>query len=117
MLRSSTVQLQQMKIPAGLFYIMSDLLAQCVYGWEFDFIAHTFEKVYFHFRLRTQFKGMEVQQMRFYGKRFHFERWAISHIRHRIKTFLRYPCARDVNPIFRNQLLVAAEIDGGNCVF
>src|SRR5438034_4485048 len=59
---------------------------------------------------------MKVQQMRLYGKRLHLECRAISHICYRIKAFVRYASASYVNPVFRNQLFVPAQIDGGNRV-
>jgi hypothetical protein len=57
-----------MKVSPGFFHVPANLLSQSVYGRELDLIAQTFEEAYFNFGFRSQFQGMEVQQVGFDGK-------------------------------------------------
>ncbi len=66
--RRRTGPVQQMKISARLLHIATNLFAQCFHAGKFDFIPQSLQKANLNFRLRSQFDGMKVQQVRFNGE-------------------------------------------------
>src|SRR5262249_15502556 len=97
--------------PPRFVNVLCDLITQCVYGWELDFIPQTLEKKDLNFGIDTQLYGMKIQQVRLDGERICSEGRPVADIRDRLEAFLAYTAARDINAIFRNELFVAIQID------
>src|SRR5580658_4461605 len=60
---------------------------------------------------------MKVEQVSFDGERISSERGPVSDVRDGIETLLAHTSAGNVNAVARDKLLIAAQVDGWNCVF
>src|ERR1700685_2703872 len=59
---------------------------------------------------------MKVEQVSFDGERISSERGPVSHVRDGIETLLAHTSAGNVNAVARDKLLIAAHVDGWDCV-
>src|SRR5437764_15144472 len=103
---------QQMKIPSRLLYIPGNLFAQRIDGRELDLIPQSLQKTDLHFRVRRQFDGMEVQQVRLNGEQLGPEGRTIPYVGHRIKALRCHARPRDVNAVFGYELFVTRQVNG-----
>src|SRR5262249_50954179 len=97
-------------------HIFGDLLAQGLNGGEFDFSAQAAQEKNLDRGLSRELDGMKVQQVGLDGEGIGPERRTVANVRHGVKAFSVDDRARDVNTIGWDQLLITAQVDGGDGV-
>src|SRR5579872_1869561 len=107
----------QMKVPAGLSYILGDLFAQGIDCWEFYFVPESLQEADFNFGFRRQVDGMEIQQMRFDREKLVAECGAVADVGDGIETLGGDARPGNINAIFGHEFFVAREIDRRHGIF
>src|SRR5262249_5878917 len=106
--RSLTCLLQNLKVSSRLLHIFRNLIPQSLDGRKSDLITQPLQEMNFHFRVRRELQGMEIQQVTLNGKRFSPECRSSPHIGHRVKALLPDSSPGDVHAIFWYELLITA---------
>src|SRR5512133_2556573 len=108
--------LQVPEVSPGAVHIFPDLLAQLFHAGELLLIAQAVEETKLDFRLRGQRDGMEIEQVALDGEGILAERRAYSDVSDRVEDFSADASPRDVHAILRHQFVIAAQVDGRDCV-
>src|SRR3954452_21686831 len=105
-----------MKIAVRLFNISSNLNFQGIDRREFDLVPQALEEMNFYLRVRAKFDGMKVQEVGFNGKGVGAEGGAVTDVGNGIEALGTDAGTGNVHAVLGNELLVAAQINGGNGV-
>src|SRR5690242_10344878 len=108
---------QEVEVAAGVINVGANLAAKLLNGRELNFRAQAPKKKQLDLRFGGQFQRVEVEQVSLDGKRFRAKGWAVANVGYGIEALFRHARARDVDAVTRHQFVVAAEVDGRDCVF